>query len=88
MRYYRRPETGEVVCFDLANNRWQELRCDTTTEYRARYVYTIVTSEQARELIDITQAEADQFRREADEANAAARGELFLARMRSTGMGL
>lgn len=80
MRYYRYPETGELVRFDLARIGWSELRCDATTQYRARWVdVSVERVGDPTRLTEITQEEAEQFRREADQANAAARGERFLA---------
>jgi hypothetical protein len=81
MRYYRYPETGELVRFDLARIGWSELRCDATTQYRARWIDVPVerVGDPAR-LIEITQDEAERFQREADKANSAARGELLLNR--------
>lgn len=81
MDFYRTPETGEIIRFDHRVILWAELRCDASTYYRARWAPIEAPSPQdAAELQPITQNEADQFRREADEANAAARGELLLGK--------
>lgn len=77
MDYYRDPRTGELLAFDRARITWTELRCDPTTKYRARWVDTAPPADPGR-LTSVSQSEADQYRREADEANAAARGALFL----------
>jgi hypothetical protein len=80
MRYYRDPNTGEVVAFDLGQVAWFDMRCDASTEYRVRFVPTEVTGEQAKTLQPLTEAEYLAERDQTNAANSAARSELFLKR--------
>lgn len=87
MRYYRDQNTGELVRWSFNTNSWAELRCDESTRFECRWVNVDITAEDVPGLAVVSRAEADQYRREVYQANAAARGEAFLSRMRSTGMG-
>lgn len=84
MRHYRDVSTGEIVTFDLAANTWYELRCDRSTEYKVRLLQAAVTPEQAQALTPITPAEYETYRQQVHEANAAARGELFIEKMNAS----
>lgn len=78
MRYYRDPNTAEIVAFDLAQNAWFDMRCDVSTLYTVRLVPTKMTTAQALALQSISEAEYLDERDAIRKANAAARGELFI----------
>ena len=80
MDYYRDPRTGELLRFDRSAIAWTELRCDATTQYVTRWVDTAPPVDPGR-FIFVSRDEADQYQREVDQANSAARGELLLNQM-------
>lgn len=84
MRYYRDQNTGELVRFSLETNTWTELRCDRSTGYAIEWRPLKVTPDQARTLLEVPNEDAAREIIDTRKANAAARGEAFLARVRST----
>lgn len=79
MRYYRYPQTGEIVRFELETMEWRDMRCDQSTGYEVRFVPTSVPAHEAAELVPVTESEMTKDHAEMRKANSAARGELFLS---------
>lgn len=78
MRYYRYPDTGEIVRFDLETMEWRDMRCDQSTGYEVRFIPTDMPASEAAGLVSVSESEMMKDHVEMRKANAAARGKAFM----------